>query len=144
MKIIIITLVSTFLSILGLMMHCLIRKNRLLREIETQAADRLQYIRTLIEIVYIYKHDTQLMLKHLQAEMTIKRLLNSHVVADKCDERYPGGIKCTKKDKLLYMLYQEGFSTKELCVLFELNNLNSVYVKCCRMNKKMKTETPLE
>ena len=30
------------------------------------------------------------------------------------------------------------FTPRELCMLFPLNNINSVYVKISRMNKKLK------
>lgn len=33
-----------------------------------------------------------------------------------------------------------GFSARELCVIFALNNTNTVYVKCHQLNKKLNKE----
>lgn len=50
---------------------------------------------------------------------------------------YCGNIKAREEDKLLYMLHMQGFSARELCVIFGLNNVHSVQVKYSRMNIKL-------
>ena len=102
-----------------------------------QAKARLNYIRILIDTVYTYSHQPELLQKHLQKEMSIKKLLAYHVIDNRCDRLFSARMKVNSNDQLLYMLHKEGFSLRELCVIFELNNLNSVYVKCHRINKKL-------
>ena len=45
-----------------------------------QAKARLNYIRILIDTVYTYSHQPELLQKHLQKEMSIKKLLAYHVI----------------------------------------------------------------
>lgn len=58
-----------------------------------------------------------------------------HVVDNNCGHFFPSQTKVSTNDQLLYMLHKEGFTPRELCIIFELNNINSVYVKCHRINK---------
>lgn len=109
-----------------------------------QAKSRLNYIRILADTVYTYSHRPELLQKQLQKELSIKKLMAYHVIEGRCDRFFSSTIKVNRKDQLLYMLYKEGFTPRELCVIFELNNLNSVYVKCHRIKKKLHTEKALE
>ena len=102
-----------------------------------QAKARLNYIRILIDTVYTYSHQPELLQKHLQKEMSIKKLLAYHVIDNRCDRLFSARVKVNSNDQLLYMLHKEGFSPRELCVILELYTLNSVYVKCHRINKKL-------
>ena len=79
------------------------------------------------------------MRKHLQKEMAIKKLMACHVVDNHCGHFFTSRTKVSTNDQLLYMLHKEGFTPRELCIIFELNNINSVYVKCHRINKKLYT-----
>ena len=103
------------------------------------ATARLNYIRILIDTVYTYYHHPELMRKHLQKEMAIKKLMAYHVVDNHCGYFFTSRTKVSTNDQLLYMLHKEGFTPRELCIIFELNNINSVYVKCHRINKKLYT-----
>ena len=58
-------------------------------------------------------------------------------IEDRCDELFDPKLKINKNDLLMYQLYEEGFSPKELCVLFGLNNLNSFYIKHHRIKQKL-------
>lgn len=102
-----------------------------------QAKARLNYIRILIDTVYTYSHQPELLQKHLQKEMSIKKLLAYHVIDNRCDRLFSARMKVNSNDQLLYMLHKEGFSPRELCIIFELNNLNSLFFKCHRINKKL-------
>lgn len=102
-----------------------------------QAKARLNYIRILIDTVYSYSNQPELLQKHMQKEMSIKKLMAYHVIDNRCERFFTAATKVNGNDQLLYMLHKEGFSPRELCVIFELNNLNSVYVKCHRINKKL-------
>lgn len=105
-------------------------------KLKNRIRDSRHYVCILIENVYTFKNDPQRLRDRLLNEMTIKKFLCYHLVDDD-DGIFPPDLKCTKKDKLLYKLHLEGFTPKELCILFELNNLNTVYVKCHRVSKKL-------
>lgn len=107
------------------------------KEMKRIAESRILYIHILLETIYTYNHDPKLLQKHLQCEMTVKKLLGYGTIEDRCDELFDPKLKINKNDLLMYQLYEEGFSPKELCVLFGLNNLNSFYVKHHRINKKL-------
>lgn len=117
-------------------------KHRLKRTGDTAVA-RLYYIRKLMDLVYTYSHRPEQLLRLLQTEMSIKKLLCYHVVEDATDGLIPDEARVSKNDRLLYQLHKEGFSPRELCVIFGLNNLNSVYVKYHRMNKRLRFEPVL-
>lgn len=113
---------------------------RRLKCADSLASARLNYIRILIDLVYTYSHRPEQLLKMLQTEMSIKKLLCCHVIEDGTESLVPQEIRVAKNDKLLYQLHEEGFTPRELCVIFGLNNLNSVYVKYHRMNKRLHPE----
>ena len=82
-----------------------------------QAKARLNYIRILIDTVYTYSHQPELLQKHLQKEMSIKKLLAYHVIDNRCDRLFSARVKVNSNDQLLYMLHKEGFSPRELCII---------------------------
>ena len=131
-----------FLVLISILIYMAYTTFKYISKLKLKIRDNCLYVCILIETVYTYKNSPQLLRDRLLQEMTIKKLLCYHLVED--DENFfPSDLKCTKRDKLLYKLHLEGFTYKELCILFELNNLNSVYVKCHRINKKLNdTETP--
>ena len=69
--------------------------------------------------------------------MTVDVLMAYHVVTPSDNTKYDK-MNCRQADKLLCKLSDMGFTPRELCMLFSLNNINSVYVKISRMNKKLK------
>lgn len=101
-----------------------------------QAKARLNYIRILIDTVYTYSHQPELLQNTCKRDVD-QKLLAYHVIDNRCDRLFSARMKVNSNDQLLYMLHKEGFSPRELCIIFELNNLNSVYVKCHRINKKL-------
>lgn len=103
------------------------------------AQARLLYIRSTIHLVYTYSHQPELMLQHLKTEMSIRKILNYRIIEDHCERMVDDRPEIRQPDKLLYMLHKEGFTPQELCVIFNLNNLNTVYVKCHRVRQKLKS-----
>lgn len=124
------------LSVLLVSVYLIVTSFQHISKLKIRIRDNLRYICILIETVYTYKNNPQQLRDHLLQEMTIKKLLCYHIVEED-ESLFPPDMKCTQKDKLLYKLHLEGFTSKELCILFELNNLNTVYVKCHRVNKKL-------
>lgn len=118
-----------------------IKKNKEYAKYKTLSSDCIRYIEMLIETVYTYKHQPQHLCDHLI--QTIKKLLSYHIIDEDCSHLFPSDLKCRKNDMLLYKLHMMGFTAKELCLLFELNNINSVYVKCHRIKKKLNSDRNL-
>ncbi len=117
---------------------CNMYKRRISEErerLEFLSRDRLIYIQTLIEMVYLYKHNPQQLLEALQTEMSIRKLCSHHILDIDLKIKSVEFEKLKHNDQLFYQLYMSGFSTQMLCTIFGLNNLNSVYVKSHRINK---------
>lgn len=74
-----------------------------------QAKARLNYIRILIDTVYTYSHQPELLQKPLQKEMSIKKLLAYHVIDNRCDRLFSARMKVNSNDQLLYMLHKESY-----------------------------------
>lgn len=99
--------------------------------------DRLIYIRKMIDTLYTYNHNAEKLRKHIVELMTVDVLMAYHVITPSDRTKYDK-MNCRKADKLLCKLSDMGFTPRELCVIFSLNNINSVYVKISRMNKRLK------
>ena len=99
--------------------------------------DRLIYIRKMIDTLYTYNHNPEKLRKHIIELMKADVLIAYHVVTPSDRTKYDE-VNCKKTDKLLCKLSDMGFTPRELCMLFSLNNINSVYVKMSRMNKRLK------
>lgn len=109
------------------------RKNR---NAELLARNRLIYIRFLVDTVYLYCNQPKQLTDHLKTEMSVEKMIAYHILDQ--DVEIPDGIKCKDRDWLLRELYRKEFSAQQLVIMFGLSNVNSVYVKSCRINKKIK------
>jgi len=107
-------------------------------KLRNEAQARLNYIHILIDTVYVYGNNHELLSKRLKQEMSAKKLLLYGIIERKQTEACDPELKISEDDRLLYQLLQEGFSLRELCIIFTLNNLNSLYVKHHRIRKKLK------
>lgn len=103
----------------------------------SEAQARLDYIHILIDTVYTYGNNHELLSVRLKQEMSAKKLLLYGIIERKQTEACRPELKINEDDRLLYQLLQEGFSPRELCIVFSLNNLNSLYVKHHRIRKKL-------
>lgn len=108
-----------------------------LASLKQRVDDSRRYVGMLLETVYTHKHRPHHLLEHLLEEMTVDKLLCYHLITDDFRGIFPEDFNASKRDMLLYKLSLEGFTPKQLCLLFGLNNMNAVYVKCCRINKKL-------
>lgn len=99
--------------------------------------DRLIYIRKIIDTVYTHQSNAERLQKRIIELTKSDVLLAYHVVMPPNDTGYDK-VGCNEADKLLCKLADMGFTPRELCMLFSLNNINSVYVKMSRMNKRLK------
>lgn len=107
--------------------------------------DRLIYIRKIIDTVYTHQNNAERLQKRIIELTKSDVLLAYHVVMPPNDTVYDK-VDCNEADKLLCKLADMGFTPRELCMLFSLNNINSVYVKMSRMNKRLKEaeEEPMQ
>lgn len=99
--------------------------------------DRLIYIRKIIDTVYTHQSNAERLQKRIIELAKSDVLVAYHVVMPPDDTVYDK-MDCNDADKLLCKLADMGFTPRELCMLFSLNNINSVYVKISRMNKRIK------
>ena len=106
-------------------------------KLRREAQERLDYIHILIDTVYTYGNNNELLSARLKQEMSAKKLLLYGIIERKQTEACRPELKIGEDDRLLYQLLQEGFSPRELCIIFSLNNLNSLYVKHHRIRKKL-------
>lgn len=109
---------------------------RYYRDIERRSETRLRFIRMIIDIMYLHKHNPNKLPEHLMQEINIRKMLIYNIIDDDY-KPYCGNIKAREEDKLLYMLHMQGFSARELCIIFGLNNVHSVQVKYSRMKIKL-------
>ncbi|MCM1532993.1 MAG: hypothetical protein NC114_12100 [Ruminococcus flavefaciens] len=131
-----------FISIL---VFVVLRENRLhSHRLRSKAQAQLDYIHILIETVYVYGNNHELLSKRLKQEMSAKKLLLYGIIERKRTEADDPELKISEDDRLLYQLLHEGFSPRELCIIFSLSNINSLYVKHHRIRKKLGllSETP--
>ncbi len=105
--------------------------------LETEMRARLNYIHILIDTVYSFGNNSELLLTQLKKEMSVKKLLLYGIIKRRQTEACDPELKISEDDRLLYQLLQEGFSPRELCIIFSLNNINSLYVKHHRIRKKL-------
>lgn len=132
-----------FALILDVLVVCLffhlqtLKHKREKERLKEQAESRLLYIRSLSDILYTYQRKPEQLCERLYEEMAVNKLLSYRVIEDRSDEQFDPALKLNKKDRLLYLLVEDGFTPRELCVLMELNNMNSVYVKYHRIRKKL-------
>ena len=110
------------------------------RTVAARSEARLAYIRTLIETVYVFGNKPDMLQSHIKHEMSIKKLLFYGVIERQPTEASDPARRINETDQLVYQLLQNGFSPRELCVIFNLNNINSLYVKYHRINRKLERQ----
>ena len=116
--------------------HFIVKQKRKSRDAEILARNRLIYIRFMVDTVYLHCNRPQQLVDNMKKEMTIEKMIAYNILDH--DTKIPDGIKCKDRDWLLRELYRKEFSAQQLVIMFGLSNVNSVYVKCCRINKKIK------
>lgn len=124
--------------LMSILILTVLRERKLyMRKLHDEAQARLNYIHILIDTVYTYGSSHELLSTRLKQEMSAKKLLLYGIVERKKTEACAPELKISEDDRLLYQLLQEGFSPRELCIIFALNNINSLYVKHHRIRKKL-------
>ena len=98
---------------------------------------RLALIKKLISLAYLYSDNGRFYRKFTEC-INITSLKDQGVIEiDRAGE----GISLSKKEVELYTLMQNGFTPQEISVILGEKDVNNVYVRQCRLRKKLKGKT---
>lgn len=129
-------LTATVLAVSG---FYLFRRIKYYRRYRHLAEQRMQLLRVLLGLAYVHQSNPQLFVKKFYEEVNIGRLECYDVICE-CleqkqleDAQHDLGLK--KKDVLLCLLLNKGFTPQELSVVYGMNNYNSIYVRFSRIRK---------
>lgn len=115
----------------------LFRKNsRLRRDVslrELRAADQLRFLRSLLDLCYAYGASPQVFLDKFKDRVNIRQF-KSYDLMDMQDTRF---ADLKEDERLLCLLFERGFTQRELCVIFNLKKISNLYVKHHRIKKKL-------
>ena len=112
------------------------------KKLEHLACKRLEFIRQIAELAYVYSHDTDLFYRKICGMMHIEELKKKLVIDFNLESKKHRLLR--KEDSLsqddveFYYLIKNDFNTRELSVIFGHRNPKSIYVKKCRLMKKIR------
>lgn len=116
----------------------------------TTSHQRFLFIRKLISLAFIYGHDTDLFHKKFVEMVNIKTLKRRQIIHPMNfipNDEFIESLKdkgLTEWEIEICCLTELGFTAQELCVIYGLKNINSIYVKRHRIKKKLKGEASPE
>lgn len=117
-----------------------------LKKCERTAKKRLELIREVIDIVYSYSFDEELLERKILKAVKAEKLIDSEIV--NMDTVMPNNNKpdnsgaITKDDVDFYCLLRSGFSMRELSVVYGNATQKSLYVRKHRVLKKFEKTKP--
>ena len=105
------------------------------------ANQRMQLLRRLLQLAYVYSPNPALFLKKFREEVSIGHLECCDVICNYAEQRQLDAMKSCKRplksqDVLLCILLNKGFTPQELSVIYGMSNCNSIYVRCSRIRKQ--------
>lgn len=122
----------------------LIRQSSL--KAEYLACKRLEFIRQIAELTYMYGYNTDVFYRKICEMMHLDELKKNSVMDFNFElEKYRFLKKMddlSMDDAEFYCLIKSGFSTRELSIIFGHGNPKSIYVKKCRLMKKINKQIP--
>lgn len=116
----------------------------------TTSHQRFLFIRKLISLAFIYEHNTDLFHKKFVEMVNIKTLKRRQIINPMniiSNDEFIASLKdkgLTEWELEICYLTELGFTAQELCVIYGLKNINSIYVKRHRIKKKLKAEASHE
>lgn len=118
----------------------LIRRVRHYRRSRHLAWQRMQLLRRLLQLAYVYGPNPALFLKKFQEEVSIGHLECCDVICNYSEQRQLEAVKSNNRtvknrDALLCILINKGFTPQELSVVYGMSNYNSIYVRYSRIRK---------
>lgn len=130
-------LASVVLSLSLFLSH---RRNTRIRRtvslLEHRSEDQVRFIRSMLDLCYSYRESPQVFLDKFKDNVNIRHL-KSYDLID-LPSSCLSGLK--EDERILYCLFQAGFTQRELCVIFNLKKTSNLYVKLNRIKKKIPAE----
>ena len=127
----------------------LFRRIKYYRRCRHLADQRMHLLRVLLGLAYVHQSNPQLFVKKFYEEVNIGRLECYDVICECLEQKQleeaQQDLGLKKRDVLLCLLLNKGFTPQELSVVYGMNNYNSIYVRFSRIRKhcrlKMSEET---
>lgn len=126
--------VIVFLSIfLALSLYLLNRQYARSNEQTRRSADRLRLIRTLLDLYYTYRNSPTIFAEKFKDKVNIREL-KSYGVIESTNNRFRG---LKEEERHLCDLIEAGFTSRELCSIFNLKKISNLYTKYHRIQQKL-------
>lgn len=102
----------------------------------TCSAEQLRFIRSLLDLCYTYRESPLVFADKFKDKVNIRELKSYGLV-----EIPPHRFEELKEDeRILCLLWEAGFTQRELCVIFNLKKVSNLYTKYHRIRNKMKLQ----
>ncbi|MDR2936463.1 MAG: hypothetical protein LBU80_03870 [Rikenellaceae bacterium] len=104
---------------------------------------RLALIRELIGLAFLYGHDTELFYRRFIQAVGIRSLKEKQIIGipeevlENAEQLALREGRLSEAEIEMCSLEKCGFTDEELCILYGYKNKNSIYVKRCRINRKL-------
>lgn len=104
---------------------------------------RLALIRELINLAFLYGHDTDLFYRKFIQTVGISSLKEKHIfeipeeVSENAEQLALREKRLSEEEIEMCNLEKCGFTDEELCILYGYKNKNSIYVRRYRINRKL-------
>lgn len=95
--------------------------------------EQLRFIRSLLDLCYAYRESPVVFLDKFKDKVNVREL-KSYDLIDMSNKHF-SNLK--EDEKLLCMLWEQGFTHRELCVIFNLKKTSNLHIKHHRIRKKL-------
>ncbi len=116
------------------------RRRRRLRKYLRQITRLIQLTRDTIDLAYIYNDNPEKFYSKFLEQINVSSLRERGIIDSDIllHSRLHKFIykKLPNRDAELWVLRKTGFTARELTIIYNLNNINSIYVKLYRLNKR--------
>lgn len=100
-----------------------------------RSAEQLRFIRSLLDLCYTYRESPLVFIDKFKDKVNIREL-KSYTLIDIPPRRFE---ELKEDERLLCLLWESGFTQRELCVIFNLKKVSNLYTKYHRIKNKMKS-----
>lgn len=104
------------------------------REWHRLADNRLVLLRNLIDKAYVHRNHSSEFARIFRMEIAARNLRNCGIIPP---SRFSSASDAEEKEQFLVGLLDAGFSSREVCAIFDLKSVNCFYVKYHRVKKKL-------
>lgn len=108
-------------------------------QIKRISNNRLRYIKDCFDTLYQYEHNPTTFLAKCKDLVHVKRLAEYHIIDSPHLSNHikRNWHKLTPAEKQFVCFMEAGFSNRELCAIFHVGKIGSVYVKYYRIRSKI-------